>query len=488
MPKISLTAVWAAFAVASAAGAAPVAGAATVKVGGPAAGVAPTSAEQGFLGMSTSLTQITDLSGPTSDPDTPFDHVVTSLSPGAPPVLRLGGVATDDSWWPIPGVKEKYLARLTPRWAGEVKAMLTAMGAKAILGINLESGSPRLAGTEVNAFDKLIGPSLIDAFELGNEPEFFPVALPTGHPPHDYPFKIRHYGMQFAKIASALGDVPLAGPASGAPHWLAHLGTLLDEMHTPVKLVTIHAYPIKSCSPSAHPTVSDLFARSSIQGLAATIRGYVRTAAAHGKPLRVDEFNAVTCGGENGVSNSFGEALWALNVLPALWRAGVQGVNMQTVKDRGLPGGGGNHVIAATRAGAAWHISVQPEYYGLRAFADAAPAGSRLLSISHPGVAGIYQFATRTPNDSEHVVLTNVGSTARTVSVRARGTHGPGSVSLLSARSLTATSGATLGGQQISARTGQLSGSPRTTSINRSAGGAYKVAVPADAAAILTLS
>ena len=203
--------------------------------------------------------------------------------------------------------------------------------------------------------------------------------------------------------------------------------------------MTIHAYPIKSCSPSAHPTVSDLFAHSSIRGLAATIHGYVTTAAAAGKSLRVDEFNAITCGGEKGVSDSFGEALWALNVLPALWRAGVQGVNMQTVKARGLPGGGANHVIAATRSGRAWRISVQPEYYGLRAFADAAPAGARLLSISMARMAGTYQFATRARDGSEHIVLTNINSTARAVTVHARGALGPGSVALLSAGSLTAT-------------------------------------------------
>jgi hypothetical protein len=487
MRKLSLTAACVAVLVVCAFGLASVAGAATVSVGGPVAAVAPTSRATGFLGISTSLTQITDLSGSASDPDTAFDRVVDGLSVGAPPVLRLGGVWTDDSWWPIPGLKEKYLTPLTPRWAADVKAMLTRMRARAILGVNLESNSVPLASKEVSEFEQRIGAPLIDEFELGNEPEFFPVALPKGHPPHDYPFKIAHYGKQFAKIASGLGHVPLAGPASGAPHWLAHLGTLLREIHTPVKLVTIHAYPIKRCSASAHPHVSELFARSAIQGLASTIHGYVRTAAAHGKPLRVDEFNAVTCGGAKGVSNSFAEALWVLNALPALWSAGVQGVNLQTVNDGG-PSGGANQVIAATRSGSAWHVAVQPEYYGLRAFADVAPAGSRLLSISKPGAAGGYQFATRAPDGSEHVVLTNTGATARTLSVRATGTHGAGSVSLLDAGSLTATGGTTLGGQRLSATTGQLSGTAHTTAVPRTAAGVYQVVVPAHAAAILTLA
>ena len=139
-------------------------------------------------------------------------------------MLRLGGVGTDDSWWPIPGMKKRYLYTLTPRWAADVRAMLTAVGGKAILGVNLESDSKQLASTEVADFDRYIGPSLIDSFELGNEPEFFPVALPQGHPPHDYPYKIAALRHRVLHIASALGGAPLAGPASGAPNWLSQLG------------------------------------------------------------------------------------------------------------------------------------------------------------------------------------------------------------------------------------------------------------------------
>ncbi len=167
----------------------------------------------------------------------------------------------------------------------------------------------------------------------------------------------------------------------------------------------------------------------------------VKAAAAHGEPLRVDELNGITCGGKAGLSNTFGEALWALNVLPALWKAGVQGVNYQTVD--GLL----NQVITARHSASGWRVSVEPVYYGLLAFAEAAPAGSHLLRISSPGVAHVYRFAVRAPDGTERVVLTNVGAASRTVDVRAAGTHGTGSVSLLSGGSLTATGGTTLAGQ-----------------------------------------
>jgi hypothetical protein len=376
---------------------------ATVRAGGRLA-VAPTSTTQGFLGISTGLTTIAALDGSAADPDTPFVNLVRSLSPGAPPLLRLGGVGTDDSWWPIPGIKERYLYKLTPRWAAGVRALLQAVEGKAILGVNLEEDSKPIARTEVANFDRYVGENRIDAFELGNEPEFFPIALPKGHPPHDYPYKIAHYGKEFSNIASALGGAPLAGPASGAPHWLSKLGTILNDIPSRLKLVTTHAYPLKHCSRLAHLSVSDLFTRASIEGLAVPIHRTVRAAAAHHKPLRVDELNGVSCGGEAGISNSFGEALWALNVLPALWRTGVQGVNFQSVD------GDLNQLITANHGASGWRVSVQPEYYGLLAFADAAPAGSHLLRISSSHVAHFYRFAVRAPNGSERVVPTNVGS------------------------------------------------------------------------------
>jgi hypothetical protein len=273
-----------------------------------------------------------------------------------------------------------------------------------------------------------------------------------------------------------------AGPASGAPNWLSHLGTILGDIPSRLKLVTMHAYPMKNCSRLSEVSVPDFFTRSSIQGLADSIHNAVKTAAADGKPLRVDDFNGVSCGGEAGVSDSFGEALWALNMLPALWQAGVQGVNFQTVdRDR-------NQMIHAKHSASGWRVSVQPEYYGLLTFADAAPAGSHLLRISDPRLAHFYQFAVRAPDRSERVVLTNVGSVARTIGVTASGTHGTGSLSLLSAKPLTATAGTTLAGQSLSSRTGQLTGTPHLTLIRPNAKGVYAVRVPAHAAAILTLS
>jgi hypothetical protein len=450
--------------------------------------VAATSTTEGFLGIATELNTIPTLAGPAADPDTPFVNLLRNLSPGAPSLLRLGGNSGDASWWPVPGLKERYLYTLTPRWGTDVRAMLTALGGRAILGLNLEAGS-RITSAEVTDFDRYVGANLIDAFELGNEPEFYSWTQVGRHgrthdPTAAYDKRFAYYGKVFARVDLALGGAPLAGPGTGSTNWLPRLGTVLGDMPH-LKLATVHAYPMKNCSILARLSVSDFFARTSIHGLAQAVHAEVRAAAAHGEPLRVDEINGVTCGGKAGFSNSFAEALWALNVLPALWQAGVQGVNFQTI-DGGFSRNY-NQMIAAKHSASGWSVSVEPEYYGLLAFVGAAPAGSHLLRITNPGLAHLYQFAVRAPDGSERVVLTNVGSSARTIGVTASGTRGTGSLSLLSAKSLSATGGTMLAGQRLSSRTGQLTGTPRLTLIRPNARRVYAVRVPAHAAAILTL-
>ncbi|WP_249010319.1 glycosyl hydrolase family 79 C-terminal domain-containing protein [Conexibacter sp. DBS9H8] len=463
---------------------------ADVQVGTPAP-VAPTSAAQGFVGIATELSTITHLSGSATHQNGAFVQLLRNLSPGSPLLLRLGGDSSDWSWWAVPGMAKPRAIRytITPQWAAAVKSLLQAVGGKAILGVNLELDSPRVAAYEAREYERTLGPQLIDALELGNEPELYAAfnyyRLPDGRGVKGRVFghyTIADYGRDFSHIAAGLGSDPIAGPSSGSPTWLPQLGSLLNGLPSRLKLVTVHAYPLKRCSASTHLNVSDFFTGASIGGLAGSVAHMAAAARAHHKPLRVDEINGISCGGEAGVSNTFAEALWALNVLPALWRAGAEGVNFQTVN------GNLNEMISATDTRAGWRIGVQPEYFGLLTFADVAPAGSRLLQVRAPAVSGQYAYAVRDTSHVDRVVITNITRGARTVTVSAAGATGTGAVSLLTAPSLTATGDTTLGGQKLSAATGQLIGHPHDTLVKPNAAGVYAVRVPAHSAVILTVN
>ena len=103
-------------------------------------------------------------------------------------------------------------------------------------------------------------------------------------------------------------------------------------------------------------------------------------------------------------------------------------------------------------------MSAQPEYYGLMAFAQAAPAGSRLLKVSDPSLAGLDAWAVRTATGQVHVVVINSSASSHTVAIDLAGaTAGAiARVSRLQAHGLGATGGVTLGGQRVSPTTGAV--------------------------------
>ena len=211
---------------------------------------------------------------------------------------------------------------------------------------------------------------------------------------------------------------------------------------------------------------------------------YIAIAHSHGIPFRIDEMNAITCAGAQGVSNTSASALWVLDELFQLVRAGVDGVNIHTWR-----GSAGKLFDMHYRHGR-WVGTVQPEYYGMLMFVQAAPPGSRLLSTGRPDAGPLRSWAVLAPDHSIRVVLVNDSLQSHALGARtaaARG-HGAREVERLEAPSAYARKGVTLGGQSFGAQTatGRLAGPRHVTSLRPSAGG-YTVRVPAASAVMLTI-
>ena len=132
-------------------------------------------------------------------------------------------------------------------------------------------------------------------------------------------------------------------------------------------------------------------------------------------------------------------------------------------------------------------------------FAQAAPAGSRLIDTAITNAQGIQVWATRGRAGHTRVVLINESLDRRTVAVNAAG-DGTATLERLRAPRLTSTSGVTLGGQNFGngassaaprggasrTTTGRLSG--RSTVAKLSARhGRYEFTLPAESAALVTL-
>jgi hypothetical protein len=102
-------------------------------------------------------------------------QLLRNLDAGQTMVLRIGGVSTDDTWWPVrryarpPGVD----FALSPSLLEVMRTLATLANLKLLLGLNLAEDSPTLAGAEARAMLTYIGASRLYGFEPGNEPELY---------------------------------------------------------------------------------------------------------------------------------------------------------------------------------------------------------------------------------------------------------------------------------------------------------------------------
>ncbi len=281
----------------------------------------------------------------------------------------------------------------------------------------------RLAAAEANAFEKGLGKSSIEALEPGNEPELYPVFSwyvasngqgVKGRPPS---YDFNSFLGDFTSFAKVLPG-PLAGPTTGAPKWMAHTAQFLSA-EPRVKVVTLHRYPVQTCyirkSSPQYPTAAHLLAPYATTRMANSVAGFVRIAHARHLPLRIDEMNTDSCGKAPGVSDAFVSSLWAVDALFEMARVGVDGVNMHTYP------GATYQMFTFTQQGGQWRTTVKPEYYGLMLFAQAAPAGSRLIATSAKNARGIVTWATHGADGHTRVVLINESLNRRTVALNGGG-------------------------------------------------------------------
>ncbi|WP_249021330.1 hypothetical protein [Conexibacter sp. S30A1] len=446
----------------------------------------------GFVGLATEYWDVEKEVGTNpAKPDTAFEQTARNLAPYGGLSFRVGGDSTDWTWFPVPGMAQPPWVRwtMTPTWAAVTSRLIDDLHAHLIAGINMEADSAAVARAEVQEIRATIGASAPVTYELGNEPElyshfpFYDNAAGVAVLGRPKGFSYAGIAAQWSRLARALPGVRLAGPGYSGPRALPYVGQFLDASGR-LSLLTVHTYPLKStrCEAGEHLQESALFDSQSLAGLAGALRGWTALAHAHGVSLRVDEMNAVTCGGQPGFTNTFGPALWALNILPLYAADGVGGVNFQTRPYTA------QNLIQTDHTPAGWRVSVQPEYYGLLAFAQLTPPGSRILRLPALG-QGLYAWAVRTPSGQTHVVLTNVGTSAQSFTLHVAGAHGAASVRALRAASggLQASAGVSLAGQTVSAASGRLVGRALEQTV-RPAGGAYDISVAPASAEIVTVN
>lgn len=435
----------------------------------------------GFVGLSLEYPAIPRYTGARAD--RPLVRLIRNLSPGHPPVLRIGGNSTDETWWPQqgrPAPRGSKLA-LNERWLAATSALAEALDARMIMGLNLAGARPEAAVFEAQAFLRGVGSDHIEAFEIGNEPDLyglFPWYTDNGRSAYRRPadYSLRDLIAEFSRWRATIGHgLHVAGPAYATFDW--SLSRFVDD-ESGLKLVTFHHYPLDACltNPSArgYPTIARLLGDRASSGFAARLAPAAAAAHARHLPFRLDELNSASCSGKWGVSNTFASALWILDTLFDLARAGVDGVNVHMFPGAAYAPFEVSHGRAVAR----------PEYYGMLLFAQAFPTGARLLPV-HVSPSGPLKVWATQGRGTRVTLINKDPRRAYEVRLRASGLAGPARVELLEAPSAWSIGGVTLGGRRI-AGTGGLRGRRRVELVTP-LDGTYSITVPAASAALLTL-
>ncbi len=408
-------------------------------------------------------------------------------------VLRIGGDSADHTFWdPRLRRMPPWAFRLGPSWVHFAASLVRRDRLRLILDLNLVTGSSPKAASWARAARHDLPQRSIIGFEIGNEPDIYDRwswVQQLGHSQAGMPFLPRRlsaarYLADYRAYAHALVRVapriPLVGPALANPqtnfNWLAGL---ITGAHPGLGLVSAHRYPYSACvrrTASAYPSIAKVLSDNATAGLARTVIPSVGLAERSRLPFRLTEINSVTCGGVPGISDTFATALWAPDALFELMKAGVDGANVH-VRAYAV-----NAAFALKQSG----FHARPLMYGLILFTRTIGPGARLipLHLRTSEAFNLKAWGVRLRSGRLHVLLLDKGP--RPASVRLKlGALGTASVERLTAPSVRAQFGVTLGGQRLDAG-GRWVGR-RVSQQLAPRGGAYTVTVPALSAALVSL-
>jgi hypothetical protein len=329
-----------------------------------------------------------------------------TAGPHPGPTLRLGGNSADNSAWmaepadPLPkgityAITAKDLsayATFASRTARE-KANVTF-----IIDTNFgTSPDPQRFGVpHVQAV--VTHPGLlqyVSAVEIGNEIDLFhdQSSQKPGRPLHrNASYTEREYEVEWGEFIRAF-EAPTAAGGGGLPQgliqaatyasangeWGRRLGALTQQWAPHLGSLSLHRYATSTCHGRV-VTAADLLSDVATRGKVDAYRRHITASNSAGVPFVIGEGNTASCGGQQGVSDTLAAALWSLDFLPTLSKAGCHRMNFH-----GGPRGAYPPISFLAGSG---QLQVRPLYYGLYLFSQLVANHSRWLS-THVSGAGM---------------------------------------------------------------------------------------------------
>jgi len=410
--------------------------------------------------------------------NTTYRKLVSNLTSygSGPIIMRIGGDGTDHERW--------------VRSATSFAEFAKATGAHFILGVNLGANDVGLAVDQTKTFVRQMPAHSLDAIEIGNEPYAF-VHFGYRKPPYTFKQYFKEFDLWRAKILPLLpAGTRLAGPVWSHYSDLADAKPFLDAEHSYLYGFTFHVYATGGATCTSAIPLNALLRPEAASFGPSQVKSAVSLTHGYNLPFRLDELGAISsCAGYDGVSNTFGSALWAIDIMFEFANVGVDGINWYSSNlDLDSPFDFTVDIFATSNsfmnpAGKQHLKRVNPLYYAMLFFQAATGRQAHLLPVSVKTQENIKAWATMDGSGVPRLVVINKTSNSGSIRVDLSGFR-TASIRRLTAPSISSKNGVTFAGQTMDGSTdGSLLGTRKLESLNSSSGvfnlpmGAYSAAL-----------
>ena len=387
--------------------------------------------------------------------------------------IRVGGSSADQTGEPTPGFVQP------------LADLVTDMGVHFLLGVNLASDNSQLARDQAQFYAAQMPSGSLAAIEIGNEPDEYSI---TGQRPPGY--TLQSYLSDFSTWANAVMPVlpsatKLMGPSWAAIHQYSDESAFEQVAAADVSMVSQHYYVGAQAAGQSFP--ADFLLRPTASyAVALGVEPFVQLAHSDNQLFRMGEMNSINQGGVVGVSDTFSSALWAIDTMFELAKAGVDGINWHGLN-------GCNYcsfTFGSAPVGSQTIYSLQqvkPLYYGLLFFREASQNKGQLLPVTYSTTANLKIWSILGQDGKVRVAIINKDQTFAGQAAISLAGYGAAQAMQLVAPSFTATSGVSLGGQTFDGSVDGTAAGVQTLTTIEPVNGVYTVPVQPTSAVLLTL-
>jgi hypothetical protein len=392
------------------------------------------------------------------------------------PMVRVGANDVERCTWvgtgtaPCQSNGQPFNTKITTGGVDQFCDFLAATGTKAIYGVNFQRGDVAASSAEA-AYVMGKCPSSIVGIEIGNEPDKFD---DWGHQTADYE--------KFADAILAAPGALLVGPACTTKADVTFAAPFADTIaaNYPGKLAILSQHSYVAAANTSGCSVPNLqITTTQLTDIFDTIAA---AATKNSLPAwRMDENNTCSGHGQQGVSDTFISALWAIDYMFEVAKRGGSGINFhngETGMDGTIP-----FYYEPIKENGGVVVAVQPEYYGMLLFTQAGtgPMVSATVTTSAQYFTG---WAVKA-DGATSVVLNNRNASSGVSATVDLGSavSSASAIYLESGGNLTAAAGnVTLAGAQVSVAGDWPRNAPYVQTVS---GNTVSVYVPAASAALV---